>query len=100
MKFFNIGDFLVRPQVIHSIAMPHDRNDIGMDEDDNTKRYVSEFPSYARILEYNRKNIHDLIFDCYIRDENEIIQWEVFSAVRVKNLYPENANVIWTDGNE
>ena len=86
--------------VIHSIAMPHDRNDIGMDEDDNTKRYVSEFPSYARILEYNRKNIHDLIFDCYIRDENEIIQWEVFSGVRVKNLYPENANVIWTDGNE
>ena len=58
------------------------------------------FPSYARILEYNRKNIHDLIFDCYIRDENEIIQWEVFSGVRVKNLYPENANVIWTDGNE
>ncbi|NQY60138.1 aryl-sulfate sulfotransferase [Cognatishimia sp.] len=84
--------------IIHSIAMPHGRDDIGIDEEDRTVRYVADYPSYARILEYNRADIKDVIFDCYIRDEHEIIQWEAFSGVRVQSLYPASADVIWTDG--
>ena len=84
--------------VIHSIAMPHGRDDIGMDEEDRSMRYVAEFPSYARILEYNRKELNDILFDMTVRDENEIIQWEVFSGVRVDNLYPDHMNVQWIEG--
>lgn len=76
--------------VIHSISMPHDQDDIGMDEEDRSKRYVSDFPSYARILEYDRQT-HDIVFDMTVRDENEIIHWEVFSGVRVVDLYPESS---------
>ena len=79
--------------VIHSIAMPHGRDDIGMDQDDRSTRYVDEFPSYARILEYNRKDIHDIVFDMTVRDENELVQWEVFSGVRVGDLYPEHSGI-------
>ncbi len=79
--------------VIHSICMPHGRDDIGMDEEDRTQRNVAEFPSYARILEYDRSDITGILFDLTVRDPNEIIQWEVFSGVRVKNLYPEHLGV-------
>ncbi len=79
--------------VIHSIAMPHGRDDIGMDQDDRSVRYVDEFPSYARILEYNRKDIHDIVFDMTVRDENELVHWEVFSGVRVDDLYPEHSGI-------
>ena len=79
--------------VIHSVAMPHGRDDIGMDETDRSMRYVDEFPSYARILEYSRKDIRDIVFDMTVRDENELIHWEVFSGVRVDDLYPENTGV-------
>lgn len=84
--------------IIHSIAMPHGRDDIGNDEEDKTKRYVADFPSYARILEYNRADIKDIVFDCFVRDEDEIIHWETFSGVRVESLYPDSADVTWTDG--
>ena len=57
--------------VILSIAMPHGRDDIGMDEEDRSMRYVAEFPSYARILEYNRKDLNDILFDMTVRDEND-----------------------------
>ncbi len=79
--------------VIHSIAMPHGRDDIGMDEDDRSLRYVSEFPSHARILEYNRKDIGDIVFDMTVRDANDLIHWEVFSGVRVDSLYPEDSGI-------
>ena len=78
--------------VVHSICMPHGCDDIGMDEEDRSARYVSDFPSYARILEYDRHS-RDIVFDMTIRDENEIIQWEVFSAVRADNLYPEASGI-------
>ena len=84
--------------VIHSVSMPHGREDIGLDEDDRTMRYVSDFPSHARILEYNRADNQDIVFDCFIRDENEIIHWEAFSGVRVENLYPDGADIRWIDG--
>ena len=84
--------------VIHSIAMPHGRDDIGMDEEDRSMRYVAEFPSYARILEYNRRDRNDILFDMTVRDKNEIIQWEVFSGVRVDSLYPDHMNVRWIEG--
>ena len=79
--------------VIHSIAMPHGRQDIGMDEDDRTLRHVSEFPSYARILEYDRKDISNILFDMTVRDPNDLIHWEVFSGVRANNLYPDRMGV-------
>ena len=79
--------------VIHSIAMPHGRDDIGMDEDDRSLRYVSEFPSHARILEYNRKDIRDIVFDMTVRDEDDLIHWEVFSGVRVDCLYPKHSGI-------
>ena len=79
--------------VLHSVAMPHGRDDIGMDETDRSMRYVDEFPSYARILEYSRKDIRDIVFDMTVRDENELIHWEVFSGVRVDDLYPEHTGV-------
>ena len=85
--------------VIHSVAMPHGRNDIGMDEKDRSMRYVDEFPSYARILEYSRKDIRDIVFDMTVRDENELIHWEVFSGVRVDDLYPEHTGVTLEFGN-
>ena len=84
--------------VIHSIAMPHGRDDIGIDEDDRSMRYVADFPSYARILEYNRADIKDIVFDCTIRDEDEIIHWETFSGVRVDSLYPDGSDVHWIEG--
>ena len=86
--------------VIHSIAMPHGHDEIGMDEDDRTKRYVSEFPSYARILEYDRKDISNIVFDMTVRDPDEIIQWEVFSGVRVGNLYPDSSGVRFEFGDK
>ena len=86
--------------VVHSICMPHGRDDIGMDEDDRTLRYVAEFPSYARLLEYSRSDIEDILFDMTVRDENELVQWEVFSAVRVDDLYPEHTNIQMADGDQ
>ena len=79
--------------VIHSICMPHGRDDIGLDEDDRTQRYVAEFPSYARLLEYDRSDISNILFDLTVRDPDELIQWEVFSGVRVDSLYPEHMGV-------
>ena len=38
---------------------------------------------YARILEYARSDIDDILFDFTIRDAAELVQWEIFSAVRV-----------------
>ena len=73
--------------------MPHGRDDIGMDEDDRSLRYVSEFPSHARVLEYNRKDIRDIVFDMTVRDENDLIHWEIFSGVRVDSLYPESSGI-------
>ena len=84
--------------VVHSIAMPHGRTDIGIDEEVPEERYVAEFPSYARILEYNRNDIKDILFDMTIRDKDEIIQWEVFSGVRVDSLYPKHMRVRMEDG--
>jgi hypothetical protein len=83
--------------VVHSICMPHGRDDIGMDEENRLERYVSDFPSYARILEYDRAS-RELVFDITVRDENEIIHWEVFSAVRVADLYPEHSGATLTFG--
>ena len=79
--------------VIHSICMPHNCDEIGMDEDDRTRRYVSELPSFARILEYDRSDLSKILFDMTVRDPNELIQWEVFSGVRVENLYPDHMGV-------
>ena len=84
--------------VIHSIAMPHGHDNIGMDKDDRSVRHVQEYPSYARILEYNRKDIADIVFDMTIRDENELIQWEAFSGVRVQSLYPDHMGVTIEEG--
>ena len=84
--------------VIHSICMPHGRDDIGLDEDDRTLRYVAEFPSHARILEYNRKDVDDIVFDFTVRDEDDLIQWEVFSGVRVESLYPEHMGIKMESG--
>ena len=79
--------------VIRSIAMPHGLDDIGMDEDDRSQRYVSEFPSHARILECSRKDIGDIVFDMTVRDENDPIHWETFSDVRAHSLYPEDSGI-------
>ena len=79
--------------VIHSISMPHGRDDIGLDEDDRSMRYVAEFPSHARILEYNRQDIGDIVFDVTVKDETDLIQWEVFSGVRVDDLYPDHTGI-------
>ena len=79
--------------VVHSITMPHGRDDIGLDEEDRTHRYVAEFPSYARILEYARGDIDDILFDFTIRDAAELVQWEIFSAVRVDDLYPDHTGI-------
>ena len=84
--------------VVHSISMPHGRDDIGLDEEDRTQRYVAEFPSYARILEYARSDIRDILFDLTVRDEDELVQWEVFSAVRVDDLYPDQTGIKLEDG--
>ena len=84
--------------VVHSIPMPHGRDDIGLDEEDRTQRYVAEFPSYARILEYARSDIRDILFDLTVRDEDELVQWEVFSAVRVDDLYPDHTGIKLEDG--
>ena len=70
----------------------------GLDEDDRSMRYVAEFPSHARVLEYNRQDIDDIIFDFTIRDENDIIQWEIFSGVRVDSLYPEHMGITMQSG--
>ena len=69
-----------------------------MDEDDRSIRFVNELASYARILEYDRDDIHNILFDAEIRDLNELVQWEAFSAVRVSDLYPASAGVVWTEG--
>lgn len=79
--------------VVHSITMPHGRDDIGLDEEDRTHRYVAEFPSYARILEYARSDIDDILFDFTIRDAAELVQWEIFSAVRVDDLYSDHTGI-------
>ena len=81
--------------VVHSIAMPKDREDIGWDEHDRTVRHVSEFPSYARVLEYDRKD-NSILFDLSVRDTDEIMQWEIFGAVRAKSLYPESTGITLT----
>jgi len=83
--------------VIHSICMPHGRDDIGLDEEDRSMRYVSDFPSYARVLEYDRQS-REILFDMTVRDENEIIHWEVFSGVRVDDLYPESSGITLRQG--
>ena len=79
--------------VIHSISMPHGRDDIGLDEDDRSMRYVAEFPSHARILEYNRQDIGDIVLDVTVKDETDLIQWEVFSGVRVDDLYSDHTGI-------
>lgn len=84
--------------IVHSICMPHGIEGIGMDEDDRSIRFVNELASYARILEYDRDDIHNILFDAEIRDLNELVQWEAFSAVRVSDLYPASAGVVWTEG--
>lgn len=83
--------------VVHSISMPHGLEGIGLDEDDRTRRFVAEYPSYARIVEMDRKT-RDIVFDAYVRDPDEIIQWEAFSAVRAHSLYPGPMGVTWHDG--
>ena len=77
--------------------MPHGRDDIGMDEDDRTMRHVDEFPSYARVLEYDRAT-REIIFDMTVRDEDEIIHWEAFSGVRVDSLYPHDSGILMQEG--
>ena len=67
-------------------------------EEDRTQRYVAEFPSYARILEYARSDIRDILFDLTVRDKDELVQWEVFSAVRVDDLYPDHTGIKLEDG--
>ena len=84
--------------IVHSICMPHGIEGIGMDEDYRSIRFVNELASYARILEYDRDDIHNILFDAEIRDLNELVQWEAFSAVRVSDLYPASAGVVWTEG--
>ena len=83
--------------VVHSVCMPHGRDDIGMDEDDRTMRHVDEFPSYARVLEYDRAT-REIIFDMTVRDEDEIIHWEAFSGVRVDSLYPHDSGILMQEG--
>lgn len=80
--------------IIHSIAMPHGREDIGMDESDRSVQHVDEFPSHARILEYSRTDLSDILFDVTVKDENDIIHWEVFSGVRVESLYPADSGIL------
>ena len=84
--------------IVHSICMPHGIEGIGMDEDHRSIRFVNELASYARILEYDRDDINNILFDAEIHDLNELVQWEAFSAVRVSDLYPASAGVVWTEG--
>ena len=83
--------------VIHSIAMPKGRTDIGWDEQDRTVRHVSEFPSFARIIEYDRSRQSDIVFDVSIKDEDDLFQWEVFGGLRSPSLYPESSGILMSD---
>ena len=84
--------------VIHSVTMPKGRDDIGWEEADRSVRHVSEFPSGARILEYDRKDIGNIVLDVSIQDPDDLIQWEVFNGFRKRSLYPENSGVTMIDG--
>ena len=43
-------------------------------------------------------HIRDILFDLTVRDEDELVQWEVFSAVRVDDLYPDHTGIKLEDG--
>ena len=84
--------------VIHSVAMPRGRDDVGWEEAERSVRHVSEFPSGARVLEYDRQDIGNIVFDLSVQDPDDLIQGEVFNGFRRRSLYPEGCGVRMVEG--
>ncbi len=49
--------------------------------------HVGEVPSHARIREYTRTNPPEVISEILVRDENDILQWQVYGGMIVDSLY-------------
>ena len=49
--------------------------------------HVGDVPSHARICEYSRTNPPEVISEILVRDENDILQWQVYGGLIVDSLY-------------
>jgi len=51
--------------------------------------HVGEVPTHTRIREYTRTNPPEVVSEIHVRDENDILQWQVYGGLQVESLYPE-----------
>ncbi len=54
---------------------------------------VSQFPHGARIREYTRTTPAEVLFEVFVRDPDEVIQWEVYGGLRAPSLYAPGVSV-------
>ncbi|MFP6828249.1 MAG: aryl-sulfate sulfotransferase [Gammaproteobacteria bacterium] len=51
--------------------------------------HVGEVPTHTRIREYTRTDPPEVVSEILVRDENDILQWQVYGGLHVNSLYPE-----------
>ena len=69
--------------VIYAFCLPL-RADLTQDPADETKRYLSDLPYGARIVEYAD---NEPVFRAEIIDANDLMQWEAYGGFKTPGLY-------------
>ena len=54
--------------------------------------HVNEVPSYTRIREYTRTDPPEVVSEIIVKDENDILVWQVYGGLHVESLYPQSAS--------
>ena len=74
--------------------MPVLREDSVLIMDGAVKLYRRERSrKWQAAFQIDGQYIRGILLDVTVKDENDLIQWEVFSGVRVDNLYPDHTGV-------
>ena len=50
--------------------------------------HVNDVPSYTRIREYTRTTPPEVVSEIIVKDENDILVWQVYGGLHVESLYP------------
>ena len=54
---------------------------------DMSKRHQSELPRGAKVREYTRESVPEIVWSLHFKDDDEVLQWEVFGGLRTPSLY-------------
>ena len=54
--------------------------------------HVNDVPSYTRIREYTRTDPPEVVSEIIVKDENDILVWQVYGGLHVESLYPQSTS--------